>query len=109
MTTRSITLRSTSDGQGSRHLWAKLSADGTLTIEGQDLGAGVEQFFGYSEYEWARTIRPQDVRKLAVALDAGGDVLAALAKRYKDDSSFILESFLDANGIHYESWSRIGD
>ena len=50
-----VTLRDTRDEGGSRHLSASLKGDGTLIIEGQDLGPGVEGFFGsgLTEYEWA--------------------------------------------------------
>jgi hypothetical protein len=110
MTTRSATLRSTRDGLGSRHLWATLRADGTLIIEGQDLGSGVGGAWGsgLSEYEWAETIQPEDVAKLAAALGSGDDVVAALAKRYSDDPSFILKRFLDEHGIPYRFWSHVG-
>ena len=111
MTTRSVTLRETRDELGTRHLGAKLSADGTLSIEGQELGDGVEQFFGSDnrEYEWIWTIRPKDVARLAHALDAGDDVLTALAERFAGGAAAGLQQFLDEQGIRYESWSRIGD
>ena len=111
MTDRSVTLRDDRDKLGSRHLVASLSADGTLTIEGQDLGRGVEQAFGSGgyEYEWAWTIRSEDIPQLIEALDAGEDVLAALATRISGDAFIGLGSFLEENGIPHEFWSRVGD
>lgn len=111
MAERSVTLRGYRDERNSQHEWATLSADGTLRIQGQDLGDNVERIFGpgNSEYEWAQTIRPQDVAKLVAALDSGDDVLAALAKRFSDDPGFLMQRFLDEHGIRYESWSRVGD
>jgi hypothetical protein len=107
----SVTLRSTRDEDGSRHLGARLEDDGSLLIEGQDLGPAVERFFGpdMTEYEWAWTIRPLGVSKLKLALACDDDVLAALIRRFSGDDAADLGSFLDDNGIPYESWSRIGD
>ena len=46
MQERSVTLRNTRDASGWRHLEASLTADGALSIAGQDLGAGVAGVFG---------------------------------------------------------------
>jgi hypothetical protein len=96
---------------GSRHLVASLSADGTLTIEGHDLGHDVEQTFGDGnrEYEWVWTIRSENIPHLVSALDAGDDVLTALAARFSNDAAAELKTFLDEQEIPHECWSRIGD
>ncbi len=67
-----------------RHLGASFSPDGTLTIEGQDLGDGVEQIFGAGnrEYERALTIEPRDVAQLKSALESDDSVLNALVERF---------------------------
>lgn len=109
MTNRTVTLRNSRDGLGSRYLGATLATDGSIRIEGQDLGDGVEQIFGCREYEWSWTIPPHAVVTLSAALGAGDDVLAALQKRFSSDDAAELQPFLDANGVAYESWSRIGD
>jgi hypothetical protein len=109
MTTKSVKLRETRDGLGTRYLDARLLDDGSLSIQGQDIGAGVERAFGYGEYEWAWTVRPEHVADLLSALDSGDDVLAALARRFSGDAAAGVKPFLDEHGIPYESWSRIGD
>ncbi len=111
MATHSITLRHTHDNLGTRHLHATLSADGTLTIEGQDVGDGVEQVFGPGnrEYEWAWTLRPQAAAQLAAALSSGDDLLSALAARFSNEAAADLHSFLDEHSIQYDAWSRMGD
>ena len=43
------------DGE-SRHVTAKLTAEGNLVISGQDIGSSVERIFGSDEYEYAHTI-----------------------------------------------------
>ncbi|MCB0058349.1 MAG: hypothetical protein KDE45_15035 [Caldilineaceae bacterium] len=106
-----VTLRDMHDEGGHRSLAASLAEDGTLTITGQDLGDGVEQFFGPGnrEYEWVWTIRAQHVPQLAAALGAGDDLLAALAARFSDERAAGLQPFLDEQAIPYDHWSRVGD
>ncbi len=106
-----VTLRDTRDEGGSRHLAARLKSDGTLLIEGQDLGPDVERFFGpeVTEYEWAWIIRSPGVRALKLALQCDDNVLVALRDRFSGDAAAGLQSFLDDNGIPYEPWSRVGE
>jgi hypothetical protein len=105
-----MTLRDARDEDGRRQLSASLKGDGTLLIEGQDLGPGVERFFGpgQTEYEWAWIIQPPGVRALQLAL-ASDDVLAALRDRFSGDAAAGLQRFLEDNGIPYEPWSRVGE
>jgi hypothetical protein len=106
-----VTLRDSRDEGGSRHLGASLKDDGTLLIEGQDLGPGVEGFFGpgLTEYEWTWLIRPPGVRRLKLALACDDDLLAALRERFSGDAAAGLQPFLDNNGVPYEPWSRVGE
>jgi len=69
MPTRSVTLQSDRSEHDRHRTWASLHADGGLTIEGQDLGSGVEEFWGAgnTEYEWAESIQSQDVAKLVTS------------------------------------------
>ncbi len=107
---RTVILRDDRDKLGTRQLDATLSADGTLTIEGQDFGDGVEQIFGsgLSQYEWVLTIQSKDIPKLASVLDEGNDVLAALVSRFSNDEAVALQPFLDKHDIQYEFWNWIG-
>ena len=106
-----VTLRDTHDVGGRRRLTARLEEDGTLIIDGQDLGPGVERFFGpgMTEYEWAWTIRPQGVKTLKQALSCSDNVLVALRARFSGDAASGIQPFLNENGIPYEPWSRVGD
>ena len=108
---KKVTLRNLRDNQGIRYLTASLLSDGTLKIEGQDLGEGVERVFGPNncEYEWSYTIQPPDVLALASALGDGGNVLFALRKRFSGDDAADLKQFMDEHGIRYAFWSRVGD
>jgi hypothetical protein len=56
VTGQTFELRSASQSdQARRHVWLRRMEDGALSLEGQDLGGGVGEFFGssFSEYEWA--------------------------------------------------------
>ncbi|HSV94268.1 MAG TPA: hypothetical protein VLH81_14390, partial [Desulfobacterales bacterium] len=79
-----LVLRHSKDERGTRHLSAHRGADGSLHIDGHDLGSGVADAFGSgnTEYEWCWTVRPDDVPAVVAALggDPGDDVLAVLAR-----------------------------
>ncbi len=102
-------LRDVRDDQGTRYLAASLTAEGDLVIEGQDLGRGVEQFYGVREYEWSWTVRAPDIPALLSALGTSSDVLSALSARFSDERAAEIKSFLDAHEIPHETWSRLGD
>jgi hypothetical protein len=107
---KSVTLRDIRDSDGSRYLAATLTDDGSLTVEGQDIGAGVERFFGAGnrEYEWVWKVLPDDVPRLAAALESGPDPLSALAERFSGDDAAGLARFLEEHEIPFETWSRVG-
>ena len=105
MTSKSIVLRNANN----RHLEASINAKGDLVIEGQDLGPEVEEFFGYSEYEWAWTISASDCDRLLVALGAKSDLLSALGERFAGNRASGLQEFLESEGIEFTAWGRIGD
>jgi hypothetical protein len=104
-----VVLRNSRDEKGTRYLEASLRVNGDLVIEGQDLGSGVEDVFGFYEYEWSWAIAAEDVSELLAALGAESDVLSALRERFSGDRAGDLKEFLDAQSIRYASWSRIGD
>ena len=87
--------------------------DGSIVIEGQDLGPGVERAFGEgnTEYEWAWSIKPDAVEAMVAALggDEGDDALQLLknwseAHGGKDPGNDLREA-----GVAIEFWSRVGD
>ena len=105
MTKKSVVLRNRSN----RHLEASISANGDLVIKGQDLGAEVESFFGYSEYEWVWTVSAANCDQLLLALGAKTDLLSALGERFSGERAADLQDFLESEGIEYTAWSRVGD
>ncbi len=107
-----IVLRDIHDEDGVRHLEARFNDAGDLVIEGQDLGDGVERFFGAGirEYEWIWTIRRASLAALGRALGvAEGEILAALGRRFSHPKCVELEPFLKEHEIALERWSRLGD
>lgn len=110
---REVVLRSVRDGRDVRHLSASITAAGDLLIEGQDLGPGVEAFFGagMTEYEWTRTVGRADLPALLASLGAtpGEDVLDVLARRFSGDDAAGLDAALERSGVPVARWSRTGD
>lgn len=108
-----VVLRHVEDEHGIRHLEARRLADGSVVIEGQDLGRGVSAIFGDGddEYEWARTIRPADVPAAIRALGGidGDDLLVLLADWTATNGGLDPSIRLDEAGVPMERWSRIGD
>jgi hypothetical protein len=109
---RKVELARQRDERGSRQVWARLTADGAVVIEGVDVGLGVTEWFGegHNEYEWAYTIAPNDVRLL---LDAAGgsdrdqrrDPLDTLQSSLSDEEAFSFHAFLDRHDIPHKLWT----
>jgi len=96
--------------RGSSYRAIHLEDDGSLVIEGQDVGSGVGDFFGggYSEYEFFRTVRPTGVAKLGELVGLGDvNILDGLREHF--GTTRALEQFLEENGIESHFWSRVGD
>lgn len=83
--------------------------DGTLRFLGQDLNP--QNVFGGAEYEYALTIRAEDVPRIVAALGGapGTDVLDLLTTHAEPIVRTGESAFLRRLGIEYEFWSRVGD
>jgi hypothetical protein len=107
-----LTLEHRDDDQGLYRRTLTLRDDGSLLLEGHDLGRGVSDIFGCSEYEFVRTIAPDQVGWLrrALGLDEGDDLGSVLADRFAGrGGSSAFEQYLNEQQIASEFWSRIGD
>lgn len=103
-----LMLSMTRDERGFSRRSICLESDGSLVIEGHDLGPGVSDSWGASEYEFARTVGPAGVAELRRAADLGdAPLLEAIRDRFGDTSR--LERFLQDHRIESSLWSRIGD
>jgi len=106
-------LRELRDADGSRRLEAGWRDDGSLVIEGQDLGPGVERVWGAGndEYEWAWVVGSQAVPAMVAALggSAADDPLALLERWYRGHGELDPGIHLRKAGVPIEFWSRVGD
>ena len=113
MTSRSIVLQEERSGGSSVNLWASISENGDMVIEGQDLGRIVSEFWGssFSEYEWIIKVEAADIPRLIAVLGGteGEDTLSLLAQRYAEDSKYASKSYLEERGVTINFWSRVGD
>lgn len=112
MAERVVTLREEHSEDSAYFLRARLREDGALVLEGQDLGATPEEFWGSREYEWEITVGPQAVPRLVTAL--GGtpgenDPLELLAARFQEDQRYGTRAFLEEAGVPFDFWSRVGE
>jgi hypothetical protein len=113
MASMEVTLVHTRDEEGTRSVWARMTPEGILVIEGQDLGPGVSAFFGPSntEYEYEVTVVTENLPRLMQLLGAapGVWVLDALAARFSGQEAHKLRTFLEQNGLAGPGWTRIGE
>jgi hypothetical protein len=103
-------MRSGRDERGWLRRELHAEEDGTLIIEGHDLGSGVSDAWGdgLTEYEFVRTVSPAAVEELRQSLGIGnGPLLDALNSRF--ETTIALEEYLKVNGIETTFWSRVGD
>ena len=111
--TRMVRLQADMTEGNRRFVNAFLSAEGDLSIEGQDLGSGVSEFFGagLTEYEWTVVVRAEHVPSAVAALGGEPDteILDLLGERDQGDEAHTIKERLDAAGVMTEFWSRIGD
>jgi hypothetical protein len=109
----SVVLRDLRGADGPRYLGAARRQGGAIVIEGQDLGAGVEQAFGAGlrEYEWTWSIGPEAVPAMVAALggEDGDDPLLLLKTWYDANGDMDPGIHLQKAGIPVEFWSRVGD
>jgi hypothetical protein len=105
-------LEESHDERGTCVRWVSLTPDGSLRLEGHDLGPMVQQFFGHSEYEFVRSVPASGVDRLRNALGLGtdDDLIATLAAQFQGEGgSSRLEKFFESQAIESEFWNRIGD
>jgi hypothetical protein len=93
-------------------VWVTLAGDGSLSLNGHDMGTAVSESWGdeFDEYEWSWTLDPSRVPALLNPLQLNGqskDWPVELAVRLRAIGTTEAESkFKDAGA---EFWSRVGD
>lgn len=97
---RTVTLRD----RDRLRVWATMTAEGELRIEGQDLGG----YPGASEYEYAITVSATDLPIIRAALDASDDDLLSLLETAGEAIVRRGErAWIEGLGITAEFWSRV--
>jgi hypothetical protein len=73
---RTLVVQNIRDERGWLRRELHAEEDGSLVIEGQDLGSGVSDFWGegMGEYEFTRTVSPAAVAELRLSLGIGDDL-----------------------------------
>jgi hypothetical protein len=107
---QTVVISKKTDERGYFYRAIHLEDDGSLVIEGQDIGSGVEDIFGGgdNEYEFFRTIRPPAVAELErLSGISHTGLLENLREHFGTTSA--LEEYLEEHGIPSGFWSRVGD
>jgi hypothetical protein len=107
-----VVMRELRDERGTRYLGARRREDGSIIIEGHDLGRGVEVLGpGLSEYEWVWTIAPDAVPSAIEALGGkeGDDPLKLLLGWSTDHGGTDPGTHLREAGVTIAFWSHLGD
>lgn len=111
--TARVIMRDCTDEGGRRYLEAHLTPAGDLEVEGQDLGPGVEGFFGkgFREYEWYYVIKRENFPELARALEAppGTDILNLLQFRCVGPHGRDIGQVIEEHKIPHEFWNHVGE
>jgi hypothetical protein len=91
----------------SLHMTAKLDADGTVQIEGHDLGPVAEFISEDGEYEYCYLIDASDLPAAVAVLggEPGTDVLELLRQRCSGSAAYELGPAIRRGGINYRFWS----
>jgi hypothetical protein len=108
-----VVLHDLRDNHGTRHLSAWAAPDGSIVIEGHDLGRGVGDAFGpgLTEYEWAWTITPDHVPAAVEALGGQGvdDILRLLEVWAANNVGRDPGTYVKDSGVPIAFWNRVGD
>ena len=76
--------------------------EGELTIEGQDLGPVVEEFWGDSDYEYWYRFNKENTGKLLSLIHGERDPEAALLREFSGpDGCRTLQDLCEKSGIRY--------
>ncbi|GIH05653.1 hypothetical protein Rhe02_37200 [Rhizocola hellebori] len=103
--TASVVLHEERTDRSWRTLTARLTEEGDLHVEGQDLSRSM------GEYEWAYTVKAADLPALKSALPGeGDDLLAMLATHCTGrEADRTLRDLLKQHAIPHSFWSRIDE
>ncbi|MBX7430633.1 hypothetical protein JDV09_00695 [Mycobacterium sp. Y57] len=89
------------------NLDATLQPDGSLRIDGQDLGPVTEPVSPDGEYEYGYTIAAQDVPAMVIALGGqhGTDIIDLLEHHWSGAQSYGLGAAIRSSGVPHHFWN----
>lgn len=98
---RCIELRDIERGPDRLSLWATLTDDGDLLIEGEDVGPGTAPVTSSGEYSYSWHIPAGSLAELGqlVGLDQESDLLDHLAAEFSGPRSWELEGIVSRSGL----------
>lgn len=101
---RTVRLRDERNARDSRILYAYLDEQGSLHIDGQDLGRSTTAVSGDGEYEWFQTIRSEHLPRLIRLLGgtSADNILDLLSASWSGDRSYALEQLLREGDVPVE-------
>jgi hypothetical protein len=96
---------------GSRSVWLRLTSQGRLILEGQDLGGAPVKLFGMREYEWAWSLSPEQISSLlkilSLEVTESAVILEHITDSLKKRKGEEIQDMFKKAGAAF--WSRIGD
>jgi len=98
---RVVTLRSERRGDDKFNLWAYIDEEGSLHLDGQDLGPVTAPVSDDGEYEYFKVVAAADVPRVVALLDGrpGEEVLDLLERSWTGERSWELERRLRESDI----------
>ena len=105
---KKIVLKKERNQSGSSFLDAEIKGNGDLVFEGQDLGRSGEGL-AFFEYEYAWTVKADDLNAFKNAIGGKGNILKLLKKNFSNEKAGGIQEFMTNNNIPFESWARFED
>jgi hypothetical protein len=87
---------------------ATINENGTMLVEGYDIGQLVEKYWDNSNYEYSMKLLPPSVEKLKMIFQIVEDevLLSSIQQQFGGALAFsTFKLFLDQNGVVYEYFS----
>jgi hypothetical protein len=95
---------------GRRYVWLRLTKEGSLVLEGQDLGGAANSYWGTREYEWAWSLRPEQLGSFLISLGiepSDQAVLESIGSALNGLDRSELQKVFEEAGATF--WSSSGD
>jgi hypothetical protein len=95
---------------GRRYVWLRLTKEGSLILEGQDLGGAANSYWGAGEYEWAWSLPHEQLDSFLISFGiepSEGAFLESIGAALSGLDRTELQKVFEEAGATF--WSRSGD